>query len=184
MCHRQEESEVASPGAVHASRSPVYTSCTFLSLLAPQAGGDHSHSSGAPSCSSSGLGPRGCPSPHYTCCSIPTHARSAHCLVHLFRCCPRLSLCADTGSKPGQEEEQHVVSACYDPSLRLCRCHSTAQHQCCQAAPPAGKALQSTLEFHFFIFSLLSSSPCPCTAKTEETTADSKGLSCPALDCL
>lgn len=55
----------------------------------------------------------------------PAHARCTHCQVQLPRCCPWLSRHADTGSKP-RHEEQHVVSAHYDASLRLYRCHSTA----------------------------------------------------------
>ena len=142
-------------------RSPACTSCTFLSLLTPGAGGDCSHFSGGKSaapCSPSGLGPRECLSPH-TCCSIPTHTRSTHCWVRLSRCCPWLSLHADTGSKPGQEEEQCVVSARYGASPRLRRCHSTAQTAVSPELLPRQGKLCKELSSFISSFSLCCQAP-------------------------
>jgi len=106
-------------------------------------------------------------------------ARSAHCRIQLSRRCPRLSLRADTGSEPGQEEEQRAVSARCEAPLRL-RGRRSADISASRAASPAGKALQIAPEFHIFLLSLCcQSSTCPCTAKTEETAAGSRRLSRP-----
>lgn len=183
-----------SRAAVHVPRSPVRTSCTSLSLLAPGAGGDHSHFSGgtsALSCSPSGLGPRGCPSPHHTCCSVPTHARSAHCWVQLSRCCSRLLLRADTGSKPGQEEEQRVVSAHCDASLRLRRCHSTARTSVSPELLPRQGKLCKELRSFISSFSLCCHAPSvPAQQRqrkprqTAKVRRDLPWIACEASDCL
>lgn len=75
-----------------------------------------------------------------------------------------------------------MVSARYDASLWLRRCHGTARPSASpESLPWQGKLCAELRSFISSFLSLLPSSAPPCTAKTEETTTDGKGPSRP--DC-